>query len=655
MPIRYLINNDGARFESTELTSLTLELDSLDDPDRENYRNKNAEEIAKNINPKTLIVSGPGTGKSYLFLDKINNWFKNDPEGEVLVTSFVRKLVADLQSDIDASKKLSKEQKNSITATTLHKYARSIVEKNHGSSEFRFKPHFKIIGESWKDVVWNDVLFFFPALDYHTYNWRSFESQLHNNQFESDQSWIDIKDKYFELCSFYNAAGFADLIIRAKIALDETPSLNTNKYFIVDEYQDFNLAEDSLISNITSGATGILIVGDDEQVLYDNLKSGKADLIRGKYNDTTIVNAMLPFCGRCSSNVTKTTSYFIQQCRGEECISKIYLPLKKSDDKPKIQIIACATPSTAIDYIEKYISDNQGAIDERKTKLETGDKKDAYLLILTPSKKLNFLGKDRSKIFDIVAKYQPEDKFFSDDYYKVLTYYSLAKNPHNNFSFRKVLHYEAVAYKKVHILIETTIAKRCDLCDLGIDDLNTIITKADSIKTILESDEKAERKIELLSQLIEITDKEGLKNEFNTKKIGQEQIETIEHKEEEDAELEEIEVKRMGAVELLTLVGSKGLSADNVIVIGFDEINMGPVTKNAFYVAMTRARDSLHLITSLKSGGSSKAHDFLEQLPEEHIEFYSYKKTTRSKTQINSKSDYKQYLDKLNSVSRRRI
>src|SRR5690606_12836382 len=145
--------------------------------------------------------------------------------------------------------------------------------------------------------------------------------------------------------------------------------------------------------------------------------------------------------------------------------------------------------------IEKFISDNQVAIDERKTKLETGDKKDAYLLILTPSKKLNFLGKEKDKIFDIVAKYQPENKFFSDDYYKVLTYYSLAKNPHNNFSFRKVLHYEAVTYEQVHALIEAAIVKQRDLCDLGVDDLNRIMTKAGDIETILESDQKIEIKI----------------------------------------------------------------------------------------------------------------------------------------------------------------
>jgi len=87
----------------------------------------------------------------------------------------------------------------------------------------------------------------------------------------------------------------------------------------------------------------------------------------------------------------------------------------------------------------------------------------------------------------------------------------------------------------------------------------------------------------------------------------------------------------------MTIVGSKGLSADHVIIIGFDDVNMSRITKNAFYVAMTRARKSLHILTALKSGGARQAHNFLERLPDEHAEYYSYKKMT-TQNQINKES-----------------
>ena len=129
----------------------------------------------------------------------------------------------------------------------------------------------------------------------------------------------------------------------------------------------------------------------------------------------------------------------------------------------------------------------------------------------------------------------------------------------------------------------------------------------------------------------------------------------IEHQEEEEAELEEIEVKKMGAIELMTIIGSKGLSADHVIIVGFDNVNMGSwITSNAFYVAMTRARKSLHILTALKSGGARQAHNFFEQLPDEHAEYYSYKKSNHSKKQLQGKQGFKNYLNNLNSVSQRR-
>ena len=104
----------------------------------------------------------------------------------------------------------------------------------------------------------------------------------------------------------------------------------------------------------------------------------------------------------------------------------------------------------------------------------------------------------------------------------------------------------------------------------------------------------------------------------------------------------------------MTIVGSKGLSADHVIIIGFDDVNMSCITKNAFYVAMTRARNSLHIITALKSGGAKGAHDFLNQLPDEHAEYYSYKKSDRTTNQLQGKQGFKNYLKNLNLKSRRR-
>ncbi len=652
---RHLINNDGTPFESTELQTLRNELDTLDDNGRTEYRDQNAAAIAEHEAIKFLVVSGPGTGKSHLFLDRINHWYQQDAQAKAFVTSFVRKLVADLQSDIDGDTQLSDEQKSDIAASTLHKFARSIVEQNHGTSQWRFRPHFRIIGQFWKDVVWDDVLAFYPSLDRGVYTWKKFEEQLHNVDFDESADWQGLKEIYFKLCQFYNAAGFGDLILRAKNALAENADLNESNYFIIDEYQDFNSAEDALINQLVNEPKGLLVVGDDEQVLYEKLKSGKPTLIRNLYQNSDYANGMLPFCGRSSFHITKSAGHFIQQNREPGCIEKIYLPIKMADDKPKVQVVACATAPTAVDYIEKFVADNKTAIDERKAKLAEGEEKDAFLLILTPAKEVNFYGESKEKIASIAAEYRAENRYFSEDYYKILSYYSLANNPQNNFTFRKVLYYENIAEARVHELIEGAMQNNQNFCDLEFEETRNAIQKCNEIKSILEVEgQTIEQKIESIAHHIAVEDQNRLKEDIEEKSITQEEVTEIEHQEEEEAELEEIEVRKMGAIELMTIVGSKGLSADHVIIIGFDNVNMSWITKNAFYVAMTRARKSLHILTALKSGGARQAHDFLEQLSDEHAEYYSYKKSNHTKNQLQGKQGFKTYLNNLNSVLQRR-
>jgi hypothetical protein len=147
---RHLINEDGEPFEEDELEALARELDSLTTEQRTDFRNRNAEAIATHPATEILIVAGPGTGKSTIFKQRILFWLGQDKDAKILALSFVRKLVADLHADIQNDGRLTDSQKQQVSVFTLHKYARSIVEQNHGTKEWKFTPHFHIIGQDWK-------------------------------------------------------------------------------------------------------------------------------------------------------------------------------------------------------------------------------------------------------------------------------------------------------------------------------------------------------------------------------------------------------------------------------------------------------------------------------------------------------------------------
>lgn len=72
--MRYLINEDGKPFEEDELEALAAMLDSLTPTQRTEFRNGNAEAIAKHSALRILIVAGPGTGKSTIFKQRALFW-----------------------------------------------------------------------------------------------------------------------------------------------------------------------------------------------------------------------------------------------------------------------------------------------------------------------------------------------------------------------------------------------------------------------------------------------------------------------------------------------------------------------------------------------------------------------------------------------------
>ncbi|MBU1755217.1 AAA family ATPase [Patescibacteria group bacterium] len=639
---RFLINTDGSPFDKDELNSLKSLLDGLSDGDREDFRNKNADQIAEDDSQSTLIVSGPGTGKSTIFLKRIEYWLKKYPTAKVRVVSFVRKLVADLQEDVTSNRSLSDEQKGQVNVSTLHRLARSVVEKNGGTTERPFKAHSKIIVDHWEEEVWEDAKQLLGIGD--GYTWKEMLENLHNANLSKEDRWSELITTYFKITNYYNAICFADMVILAASAVAENPELVEEDFFILDEYQDFNQAEDNFVTELTKNAKSILMVGDDDQVLYEKLKAGKAELIRKHYSDLSKANAMLPFCGRCAFHTTKASSEFINIDAEENCIDKVYLPLRGTEEGSRVTCVACPNPASAIDYVKKFINENKEALDERKAQLEDGTKKDAFLLILSPDKKLAFYGNEKDGLSEAIAAYQTTEKLkYGEDYFKVLTYNAFGNDETNNFAFRKILTYESVSRNDITTLIREALDAEVDFTKLDKEIVRSITEKSKRVVEVLENDElDAKGKAQAIATIIEISDIEKLEKDILQSTTEEEGFK-VEHEDEEAAELEEIEPSKANAIELMSIVGSKGLSADHVIILGFDDKNMGYVTRNAFYVAMTRARKSLHILTALRCRGSSGPNAFFQALPEAHLQFVKHIRTNSATTVIASKADYVRY------------
>ncbi len=646
---RSLVNMDGQSF-ALEIGTLTSMLGALDNPIREQFRDKNARDIAQHDADRMLIVAGPGTGKSFLFMARIQHWLPLYPNSSVYVSSFVRKLVRDLQSDVE--RVIPDDQKHRVTVSTLHALAWSIIETAHGSTAKPYRPNVQVISGNWIGVVWSDVLQFHASLNARTYSHEAYDHQLHTAKLEGDVDWVAVRATYSQLSQFYNALGFADLIILAREIVDEKPEINKHGFWIIDEFQDFNTAETRLIQSLTEAAVGVLIAGDDDQALYQKLKASIPEIIISYYADERYANAMLPYCSRCSFHVCLAASSFIAQDRTPSGIEKVYLPLKIDPDAPMVQVIATIAPVSAVDYIEKFIHDHQDELNVHITKMENGEETDPFLLILTPEKKARFFKtNDADKILlSFLSQWSKIDAGRSSDYLMVLAFCRVALDLADNFAFRKVLDHEGFDAAKVHDFLDYAMAHGCQLAAVPDVVISALVAKCrDVLRIATDADLTPSNKAGCLSALIKFSAAKVLTQELEKYPIGL-PLWRLDNEAEEAIQTAGV----LAPVEMMSIVGSKGLSAHHVIIIGCDDVNLEKTSHLAFFVGLTRARLSLHLIVSMKAGGSTTAHRFVIALPSDHCEYIIYKKTGRVSEQLANSSQFEGRIGQWQRMSRRR-
>lgn len=624
MPQLPFLQRDGAPFADSDLTLWRQELAALSDAERRDYRDRNAAELATDGSARLLLLSGPGTGKSTLFKQRILHWLQRNQAARVLALTFVRKLVVDLANDVENDGSLSSEQKRRVAVHTLHRFARSVVERHGGCRTLTLGAHVRVVAPEWDAMVWEDTLLHAGCTNSEAHTLKQFADQFHNGAPLVSGDWPTIHAARRSLCSFYNALGFAETIVYATDALNEDPNLIEYDYFIIDEYQDFNRSELLLIDRLTLTSPGVLVVGDDDQVLYDGLKASKPAIIRGLYADRNFVNGMLPFCGRCGQHIVDAASAFIAASATGDRTNKIFLPLATSQASPRIRVIAFAKPSTAVRFIREFLADHATELRAKQEALAAGSTKDPFLMLLTPAGDMGFYVADGDALRALVAEYATIAKRFSDDYCRVLVYYSSAERPAANFAFRKVLWHEGVSPEDVAGAIETAVSEGRSLSDVDRQFTRGAVAKAEAVRAVLRGDESITDKVAHVATLIHISERDQLAAELAADPIGTDAEQSAERRDEEDAEREELGVRQMNAVELMTIVGSKGLSADHVMILGFDNVNFSYVGVNAFYVAMTRARQSLQLLTSLRARGAREVHHFLEHIPDDHLECSKY-------------------------------
>lgn len=268
-------------------------------------REKHIDAVLNSPSKKNIVVAGPGTGKTYLF-KMILKGKKN-----TLTLSFVNALVEDLSLDLCGISDVK----------TLHGFARGILKKAKNED-------IKIFPELSKKVIEGDARILLKEnID--------FDELFHNR--DDDNILIEF---YRKRKNYYGHHGFSDIVFAAVKYFEKYKNKIPNfEQVVVDEFQDFNKLEVSLIDLLVE-KNPILLAGDDDQALY-GFKGASPKHIRQRHSEDNSVytSFKLPYCSRCTRVIVEATNDIINRAKKEGHLSiRINKPFKYFDEEEKDEV-----------------------------------------------------------------------------------------------------------------------------------------------------------------------------------------------------------------------------------------------------------------------------------------------------------------------------
>jgi superfamily I DNA/RNA helicase len=390
---------------------------------------------------------------------------------------------------------------------------------------------------------------------------------------------ITVADENYKKKSiYYKAVGDADVIHYAvQICKKDDNKIPKFDLILIDEYQDFNSIESEFVDLLAKSP--IVIVGDDDQALYA-FKGSSASFIREKYCNPQYEAHTLRFCSRCTKVIIDYFDNLVGKYKLNEPPSQrikkqylCYTPDKKHDSElnPKINLIKnCPTGMIAskIHKELKVLASNQSI----KDVLVIGEAQSCGAILKAIASQLRNIGyrnvdyrdENTAKIKqDVVDAY----RFISQDENSLLGW-RILENPTD-----RVL-------RKAHLRNATT--------------LKTIISGNPSkVAGISQS-----RISELESAICEVREDSDIRRHILVNELKERNVFL-------SRPLCNVEVT------VCSILGSKGLGADIVFLVGFDQgkfpqkVNATDSEIYQMLVAITRAKKRVYMVNTVRRPVSS--------------------------------------------------
>ena len=572
-----------------------------------------AREIAALDHTPIRVLAGPGTGKTYAMMRRVARLLQEGSTPDrILVCTFTRTAAGDLSRELS---NLGVDGVDEVRAGTLHSFCFRLLRQSDV---------FRATGRIARPLLKFEERFLLKDLNHGSFGGIKKREDL-LNAFNADWArlqrenpgWAtDSVDEKFQQelhkwLMFHKAMLIGELIPEALRYLRQnplSPHLGSLKHVLIDEYQDLNKAEQTLLDLLTGDAQ-IFVIGDEDQSIYSFKFAHPEGIADFDESHPETQDFELDECYRCPKNVVELANTLISKNERKQPRS---LTAKAENPDGEVHILQWNSIQKEANGIAEII---KSRIDSQKISPD-------QVLVIAPRRQIGYKIRDALNTIGVSAhSFFHEEELDTDDARQAFTLLTLLANPDDRVALRCWCGLGSPslrngAWKRLwNHCNETgdtprTALERLTSGELNIPYTNPLVEQYQDLQNRLKELENV-RGQELVDAIF--PDGEDWVHPFRdlTSSIEGDEFDAQKLQEFLQANISQPELPRdVDYVRIMSLHKSKGLTADLVVVAGCiegliptyytdktpqEESDLLEEHRRLFYVAITRCRQSLIL------------------------------------------------------------
>src|SRR5574344_498644 len=598
-------------------------------------------------NGPSLVIAGAGSGKTRVLTYKIAYLLQNGLKPyNILALTFTNKAAKEMKTRI--ARQVGNEIASHLWMGTFHSIFSRILRAE--ASHLGFESNFTIYDATDSRSLIKSIIKEM-GLDEKTYKPATVAGRISmakNNlilpdayakdpslfRYDNDSRMPAIRDIYqiyYDRCHTSNAMDFDDLLLFTFILFSRFPEIlkkysDRFHFILVDEYQDTNYAQHSIVIMLTQTNQNVCVVGDDAQSIYSFRGANIDNILNFTKAYTDAKTFKLERNYRSTQRIVEAANSLISH-NSEQIKKQVY---SKNDIGEPITIHRAYSDTEEALIVCNYI--------QKIRNKEHCEYDDFAILYRTNSQSRSFEESMRKRnipyrIYGGLSFYQRKE--IKD----VISYFRIVTNPNDEEAFKRIINYptRGIGNTTINKIINKAQQLEISLWD-AISDMNVVnlelnsgtIKKIVAFRALIESFQSAFKKEDAYSLGFRIIKESGIKDEIYCDRSPenlsrQENIDEflsgiqdfVDSRKEEGREqeiflsdfLQEVSLltdfdsdkdANTPKVTLMTIHSAKGLEFPTVFVVGVEEnIFPSPMCLNSmrqieeerrlFYVAITRA------------------------------------------------------------------